>query len=138
MNELLDQITEDQILEKMYRPNSKWKLVKVYEYIILITPIPNSVIGAVNVNLPDYLKASQSIVCFEGVSYNLCFWYCLTLHYEPTSRLDRMATMSKKMFKKFYGEKSKVTNYQGIKMNEIEQVESFFKISINIYNITKD
>ena len=66
VTELLDQITLDLMLEKLKRPSSKWKLLSIYEYVILISSIPDVLIGA-NIKLPELLKKSKSVISLENV-----------------------------------------------------------------------
>ena len=76
---VLNQIHQDNIAEQMKRPNSKYSIEKIYEYVILTTPIPEVPIGA-KVKIPSLIKNSKSVISFEDVPNNLCFWYCLAHH----------------------------------------------------------
>ena len=94
IDEVLGELTNDNIIEKLKRPNSKWVIQRIYEYIVLTTPIPDTPIGS-SINLPDFIKNSKSIISFEHVLNNMCFWYCLAHFNNPTVRLDRLAKCSK-------------------------------------------
>ena len=135
VSELLESMNENIIVEELKRPHSKWKFVEIYEFIILITPIPNLLIGA-KILLPVYIKNKDSIIGFADAENNLCFWFCLEKHLNKnTKRLDRMKKQVKKRFQQYYGNKKLVKSYSGVDMNEIEEIEEFYKLNINIYSI---
>lgn len=131
---VLDQIHQDSITEQMKRPNTKYSIEKIYEYVILTTPIPEIPIGA-KVKLPSLIKNSKSVISFEEVPNNLCFWYCLAHHKNRSKRLDRLAGTVKKLFEEYY--KTSTKNYQGIDIDELEAVESHFSVKINVYVATE-
>lgn len=76
---ILEQIEGDNIVDKLKRPNSKWTIERICEYVILTTPLQGMPIGSA-IKLPDYIMNSKSIISFDGVGNNLCFWYCLAHH----------------------------------------------------------
>jgi uncharacterized protein YlzI (FlbEa/FlbD family) len=61
---VLNQIHQDSITEQMKRPNTKYSIEKIYEYVILTTPIPDIPIGA-KVKLPPFIKNSKSIISLK-------------------------------------------------------------------------
>jgi hypothetical protein len=131
---VLDQIHQDSITEQMTRPNTKYSIKRIYEYVILTTPIPDIPIGAM-VELPSFIKNSRSIISFEDVPNNLCFWYCLAHHKYRLKRLDRLDGTVKELFKEYY--KNTPKNYQGVDEDELEAIENHFSIKINVYVATE-
>lgn len=43
---VLSQLDGDNLLEKLKRPNSKWSIESIYEYVLLTTPLPEVPIGS--------------------------------------------------------------------------------------------
>jgi hypothetical protein len=130
---LLEQITFENIIEKVKRENSQWVVDNIYEYVILITPVPGILIGS-NIKLPKYIKDTKSIIGFEGVKNNMCFWHCLSHSMNIEVRNDRLVKKANRLFEEYY--KSKPTEvYGGFDIDELENVESHFKVCINIYSI---
>jgi hypothetical protein len=134
INVILDQIEQDTIVERLKRPNSKYSIERIYEYVILTTSIPDIPIGA-SVSLPEFIKNSKSIISFENVPNNLCFWYCLAHHKQPRQRLDRLSSIAKELFEQYY--KKSFNKYQGVDEAELESIENYFSIKINIYSTTE-
>ena len=102
--------------------------------VILTTPIPDIPIGA-SISLPEFIKNSKSIISFEKVPNNLCFWYCLAHLKHPKQRLDRLSTIVKKLFEDYY--KRSFNNYQGVDEEELDSIENHFLIKVNIYKTTE-
>jgi hypothetical protein len=94
-------LDQETLIDSLKRPNSKWVISEIYEYILLTTPLPNTPMGAL-VRLPDFIKNSKSIIGFENVPDNLCFWYCLAHHKNKNHRLDRLASKVKELFHCYY------------------------------------
>lgn len=113
------------------RPNSKWSVESIYEYVLLTTPLPEVPIGSSAI-LPDFIKNSKSIVSFQNVPHNLCFWYCLARQWYPDLRLDRLSTKAKDLYKDYYKIKTS-KNYSGVDIQELDEIEDYFIVNINIY-----
>jgi hypothetical protein len=133
IDNLLEQITFENIIDKVKRENSQWAVDDIYEFVILITPVPGILIGS-NIILPKYIKDTKSIIGFEGVKNNMCFWHCLAHSMNIEVRNDRLVKRATKLFEKYY--KSNPTEvYGGFDIDELENVESHFKVCINIYSM---
>ena len=87
--------------------------------------------------LPDYIKLSKSIIGFEDVPKNLCFWFCLAKYLNPNKRIDRLRTVVNQLFESFYNKNSS-DDYLGLKQSELENIENLFKIQINVYEYTQE
>ena len=120
-------------MDRTKRENSQWVVENVYEYVILITPLVGLLIGS-DIKLPEHLKNSKSIIAFEGVPNNMCFWYCLAYHMNPNMRNDRLTRQAGALFYQFYQTKP-VLQYQGVNILDIPKFEIAFQVNINVYSI---
>lgn len=117
-------------IENIKRESTKWKFERLYEYVILTTPLPDKPIGS-NIVLPKEINDKKCIIGFESVENNLCFWYCLAyLFYE--GRINRLKNKVYELFKQFYGEKPK-DSYKGVSMTDLESLEHHFNINVYVY-----
>ena len=129
------EILKSKVKEDMYRPNTKW-----------------TVIGNVNVNVTllrssggDMLlgKLDRVPPCFRkrGMLHfhrdpvnkrvyrdNLCFFRCLAYHLYNSS--EKAASL----FKQAYPEVD-ITTFKGIKICELERLESLFKIHVRVFSM---
>ena len=131
ISDVLDKISCEEFIDNSKRPNSKWVFQKFREYVLIITVIPECLIGA-SIKLPDYIKLSKSIIGFETVPNNLCFWFCLAKYLNPNKRIDRLRTVVNQFFESFYN-KNNSEHYVGLKQSELENIENHFKLQINVY-----
>jgi hypothetical protein len=53
LQSVLEKITSDNLIEKAKRPNSKYYIEEIKEYVLLVTAIPDCLIGS-QVKLPGY------------------------------------------------------------------------------------
>jgi hypothetical protein len=127
---ILDNLQMDNIIERVKRPNSKWSVDEVYEYVLLITPFPGKLIGG-DIQLPEFIAKSKGIIGFESVKNNMCFWHCLAYHYNRSAKLDRLVRASKQLFEKYHGEKPP-KDYRGVDILELSRIEDVFDVNINV------
>ena len=130
VDDILGQLASEDIVERLKRPNSKWSIERIYEYVLLTTPLEDIPIGA-SIQLPDIIKNSKSIVSFESVANNMCFWFCLARHKYRGLRLDRLSTKSKELYKDYYKAKPD-KGYPGVDMHELDGIEDHYNVNINI------
>ncbi|EGF79444.1 hypothetical protein BATDEDRAFT_25791 [Batrachochytrium dendrobatidis JAM81] len=128
---VLEKLGGDDILERLKRPNSKWNIDSIYEYVLLTTPLEEIPIGA-SIKLPDFIKKSKGILSLENIPNNMCLWYCLARHKLSDLRLDRLATKAKELFKSYYTFKPD-QSYCGVEMQELDTIENHFDVNINVY-----
>jgi hypothetical protein len=93
---------------------------------------PGRILLGSSVILPDFIKNSKSIVSLQNALHNLCFWYCLARHRYPEIRLDRLSTKAKDLYKDYYKIKGK-KNYSGVDIQELDEIEDYFIVNVNIY-----
>ena len=68
----------------------------------------------------------------------MCFWRCLAKHYNQETRAINLVKIAKDLFYKYYDTKEKKRNhrlYLGLELHEIEDIEIFFNINVNIYKL---
>ncbi|OAJ40907.1 hypothetical protein BDEG_24590 [Batrachochytrium dendrobatidis JEL423] len=128
---VLEKLGGDDILERLKRPNSKWNIDSIYEYVLLTTPLEEIPIGA-SITLPDFIKKSKGIFSLENIPNNMCLWYCLARHKFSDLQLDRLATKAKELFKSYYTFKPD-QSYCGVEMQELDTIENHFDVNINVY-----
>lgn len=97
----------------------------------MTTPLEEIPIGS-SIKLPDFIINSKSIVSFERVPNNMCFWYCLARHKHSELRLDRLSTKAKDLYRDYYKVKAD-KNYSGVDIQELDEIEDHFSVNINIY-----
>jgi len=131
IDNIMDNLKLSDIIDKAKRPNSKWSIDEVYEYVLLITPFPGKLIGS-DIQLPSWITKSKSIIGLESVKNNMCFWNCLAYHQNRNAKLDRLVRAAKQLFEQYYGHKLP-KDYKGVDILEIPQIEDTFKVNINVY-----
>lgn len=136
INEVVKDLTCENLIERTKRVSSKWTFDSFVEYVVLVTEIPDVLIGA-KINLPEHIKKSRSIIAFESVPNNLCFWFCLAKFLQPEKRMDRIVRVAQSLFKDYYGHCPEA-NYEGVEIEELTLLERHFKLSINVYNIGEE
>uniref|UniRef100_A0A1I7WI47 C2H2-type domain-containing protein n=1 Tax=Heterorhabditis bacteriophora TaxID=37862 RepID=A0A1I7WI47_HETBA len=117
------------------RPDSKTIILGVYGMGVKITRL-DFPIGS-NIQLPDYIKDSKSIVSLENVENNMRFFNCIAL--ATGCRIDRYTKKSKEIFDKFYEKsikrgKRKYDEYVGFDfVNELDHFEEIYtSFAVNI------
>jgi len=131
VDRILEQLAGNDILERLKRPDSRWSIERIYEYVLLTTPLEEIPIGS-SIKLPDFIINSKSIVSFERVPNNMCFWYCLARHKHSELRLDRLSTKAKDLYRDYYKVKAD-KNYSGVDIQELDEIEDHFSVNINVY-----
>lgn len=135
IEKLLTDTNFDFILDRTKRENSQWVVENVGDYVILITPLVELLIGS-DIKLPEHLKNSKSIIGFGGVPNNMCFWYCLAYHLNPSIRKDRLTRQASAFFYQCYKAKP-LSEYQGVNILDIPKLETVFQVNINVYSINE-
>jgi len=87
------------------------------------------------VNLPDYIVKSKSIISLDNVENNMCFWACLALM--KGARKDRYTKVMKQLFSENYSCYN--NNYLGFDyVNELNEMEKRTDFAINIVNFKEN
>ena len=133
ITELLDSLQLNSIIDGIRRENSKWTVRNLYEYVILTTPLEGIPIGS-NIKLPKFIINSNSINGFGDVDNNMCFWFCLASFKSPATRLDRLTRKATQLYKEYYKNRPG-NNYKGVNILELDDIETYFKLCINVYRL---
>ena len=112
INNILNELSESNIIERTKRDNSQWTIDKGYTYVLLLIPTPSIFIGA-KIQLPDYIKNSKGTIGFENMYHNICFCYCLAYYKNSPARKDRLYAKAKELYKKYYHRRP-TKNYKGV------------------------
>ena len=56
-------------------------------------------IGCRDLSLPNHFIKSKSLICFDKLNNNLCFWYCIAYHY--IKQYDRCTQLANTLYKEF-------------------------------------
>ena len=122
----------DHIVNK--RPDTKWYFYKMIGYDIYVYKM-DFTIGA-PVSLPLYLVNTNHVYGLHQYDDNLCFWRCLAIKKENVTP-DRCSRIAKQLFTNYYGHKN-YEKYPGLNINkELEKVEKYFDVNVNIYSQDK-
>ena len=126
--------------------NSRVKALGIYQLFVKIYTLYDP-IGA-EVELPKILSNSKNIyTAFNNVTHaddKMCFWRCLAKHYNKDVRPINLVKIAKDLFYKYYDSdyikekkntKCNHTSYLGIELYELEDIEIFFNINVNVYKI---
>jgi G:T-mismatch repair DNA endonuclease (very short patch repair protein) len=90
--------------------------------------------------LPAYIVRNKAILCMtknynnEYYSDNLCVFRCLSQHKHGSTVLTTM--FYNKWIEHKYNKKLKMKDFDGISLTEIEDFEDYFKINVNIFQLT--
>jgi hypothetical protein len=139
--------------EGLKQPSTEWKLYKFLDYEITTYKLDTTIGHAVSLPTHFYEGCNiNNVVKIENLQDNLCFWRCLAAYLNPEKSDYRLLeTPAKDLYNKFYGKKYE-PSYEGVQFleyrnflnvdvieeyekaeDEIDKIEAYFKININIY-----
>lgn len=120
---------------KFQRPSSEWIFVKVTNVEFFIYKLPGVAIGTF-VQLPMHLLKNKGLNSLikdkRGKTYNdkKCFFRCLALFFQtPINGLERRVN---KLIK-HYVVTASISNFDGVYLEQLEDISRIFKIPINVY-----
>ncbi|CAB4040471.1 Zinc finger and SCAN domain-containing 22 [Paramuricea clavata] len=122
---------------RQQRPNSKWIVMDVTNVTFYVTKLRDYPIGC-SVRLPKYILESRAIVSLDcnehtGLPYEdkLCFFRCLALHRGcHPHNLERDTHY-------FYEQYSQDDDFDGVTLEELQELERLFKLNIFVYRLTE-
>ena len=144
MTTLFNKISSLDIANRYYmqRPSSGWVLAGVPNIEIRIYRFHNIPIGAGTV-LPPHIKRSKSII---GLTHsqgkrtrpyedNFCLFRCLALCFDAVrDGLENIALSYKDKLEETTGK----TYDDGVGLDDLEEVEDLFEVSIHVYSLQED
>ncbi|XP_063692200.1 uncharacterized protein LOC134824307 isoform X1 [Bolinopsis microptera] len=123
------------LISKVQRPNTEWVFVKVTNVEFFIYKLPGIAIGS-SVELPPHLLNNKGLNALtkdkRGKLYadKKCFFRCLALLLNtPLNGLERATN---RLLKKYCTEAS-ITNFDGVFLEQLEDISRIFNIAINVY-----
>ena len=123
------------LINKVLRPNSEWIFVKVTNIEFFIYKMPGIAIGS-SVDLPAHLIRNKGLLSLtkdkRGKTFTdkKCFFRCLALYFEtPLNGLERKTNK----LLKTYCEKASITHFDGIYLEQLEEISRIFGVPINVY-----
>ena len=122
------------------RPSTKFVIHRLTNIRYSITKL-NFTLGAGD-SLPDFIKQHPYIQSFTSDSKlyqgaNMCFFWCLARYLKNERRY--LTRLAESLLRKWLTHKKiKITDFVGVTLKEIPELENVFNISINIYTINKE
>ena len=123
------------LINKVQRPSTEWVFVKVTNVEFFIYKLPGIAIGS-SVQLPPHLLNNKGLNALtkntRGKVYadKKCFFRCLALLFDtPLNGLERATN---RLLKKYCTEAS-IANFDGIFLEQLEDISRIFNIAINVY-----
>ena len=116
------------------RPNSQWTIAKVTNVTFFVYKLTGTPIGS-PVELPSHLANNKGLISLtkrKGKAYNdkLCFFRSLSLHMGlPLDGLEGKA----KELKNLFCEKGSIKEFEGVTLDQLEEISRIFKVAINVY-----
>jgi hypothetical protein len=90
-----------------------------------------------DVVIPEWVSNSKYYVSFANAKNNTCFWQCLALYLNPEANVRFLTQTAYELMNKFYKKKKSIKErnaYLGIIYpDELELIEQFFEVGINVY-----
>ena len=143
INDFFNRIASLDLAESYYlrRPASGWVLAGLPNVQIRIMRMRDIPIGS-SLILPSYIKRSRSIIGLSHHRYtrhaytdNLCLFRCLALHYGAS---DGSLETPTKIYKKRLEQATGLCYDEGIRLDMLDDVETVFKIAINVYSLQQN
>lgn len=123
------------------RPDTSWSMHCITNITFYVYPINDHPIGCPT-ELPDHLKLNKSIITADidsnGQPYtnNLCLFRALSLMRNQRSTLE---ASTREYFTKYLTlSKQSEEMFQGVTLDELHQIESLFKVSVNVFELERD
>lgn len=124
-------------------PNSRFTFVKITNATFFVTKMPRTPIGN-GISLPGYLlnnKGLYALVTNKGRPYidHLCLFRCLALHFKhPIKGLETVTLQLFETFKTATLLDTTAKSFQGVALDQLEDVSRVFDVGINVYSQAED
>ena len=134
-NAFIQSLKSIPLISKVQRPSTEWVFVKVTNVEFFIFKLPGIAIGSF-AELPPHLLNNKGLNALtkdkKGQPYTdkKCFFRCLALLLNtPLNGLERATN---RLLKKYCTEAS-ITNFDGVFLEQLEDISRIFNIAINVY-----
>ena len=138
LTKLISKLDSEHVVVRLNEkyPDTKTKLIGIYNMSVKVVSRSGFVIGAKEVNLPKYIKDSRNIISLENAKNNSCFWACIAL--ASGCRRDRFIAKVRELYRGYY-KKEMPDDYEGFKLIELNKYEQFnTEFAINIVSYYSD
>ena len=141
LNKLTHRIDELDLLSHVTYPNSKFSFVRITNVSYFLTKMLRRPIGAPS-EFPAYLKNNKgliSLISYRGRPYEdkLCLFRCVAL-FKGACR-NSLERKTKELFEKYISEtRQHASDFQGITLNDLEDVSSTFDIGVLVYKQSEE
>ena len=124
------------------KPSSGWVLAGLTNVEIFIFNMKDIPIGKPPSDLPDYIKKATSIYTLthdkkyhDEFKDNKCFFRCLALH--QGAKIHGLERITNRLLTQ-YENQTKKSFKNGVNIHHIPDIEVYFHVAINVYNLKED
>ena len=128
--QFLDSLAEEDLGEKLTRPDIKWKIAVITNSTFYISKLRDMPLGS-PIELPDFIKFNRGLVNFSADDH-LCFFCCLAEFRGADSK--RCEKAAKKIFV-VHNNHFHVSQFAGVQLLNLTELEDFYKINFAVYEL---
>ena len=130
--DFLNKLAEESFLDKINRPDTKWKIANITNITFYINHIKDAPLGA-PIFLPDYIKNNHGLRNVRAGDH-LCFFRCLAVHQGANPHWCEQP--AKYLFRKYCIHFGVVpAHFSGVQLFDFIHLEDFFKLNLIAYEL---
>ena len=133
----LNALSEEDFLETLTRPDTKWQIVDITNITFYVTKLKDVALGA-PIDLPDNVKFNSGLVNFSAEDH-LCFFRCLVVFKGAVSEggdIRRCEMAAKRLFYNFcHHFQISFQDFKGINLFDFPELEDYFQINFTVYEL---
>ena len=133
LNEFLAQIADEDFLDSVSRPDTKWRLYQITNLLFFVNHLKQAPLG-VPLPLPNFVKYNHGLINVSGDD-NQCFFRCLAVFKGADGRYCE--TKARELYVQ-YATNFDVHNFNGIAIENLIPIEDFFKVNVSIYQLNEE
>ena len=128
----LNALSEEDFLETLTRPDTKWLIVDITNVTFYVTKLKDMALDA-PIDLPDNVKFNSGLVNFSAEDH-LCFFRCLAFFKGAGTPCYEMA--AKQLFNDFCLHfQISFQDFKGINLFDFPDLEDYFQINFTVYEL---
>ena len=128
--DFLNSIAEENFIESITRPDTKWKIVQISNITFYVNHLQDAPLGG-SVGLPDFIVNNRGLANVSAED-NLCFFRCLAV-FRGADR-HRCNRAAKQLFYE-YCNHFEIEKFSGVSLYDFVELENFYKINIVAYEL---
>ena len=128
--DFLNSIAEENFIENITRPDTKWKIVQISNITFYVNHLQDAPLGG-SVGLPDFIVNNRGLANVSAED-NLCFFRCLAV-FRGADR-HRCNRAAKQLFYE-YCNHFEIEKFSGVSLYDFVELENFYKINIVAYEL---